>query len=236
MSNPIYLQIVEDIKDLIIGGELKSGDPVSSEASLCRTYDTSRMTVRKGLAILANEGFIYSVPGKGYFVQNPDQSEYTLYYDEMKNSINSVDKTKLLEVNIVLPDEKLIKDLKISKNKSLVKIRRLFYTDGEPVGYDIKYLLYQKGMPIVEKEIEDATFPEMFSKGMPLFALKKRLAIYAQIPDEEIKRLLNIYRDLALLVVEQKLYNKDDKPIGLGITYFRGDYIKLHGISHKQNS
>ncbi|KAA8664174.1 GntR family transcriptional regulator, partial [Clostridium sp. HV4-5-A1G] len=32
-------------------------------------------------------------------------------------------------------------------------------------------------------------------------------------------------------VVEQKLYDIEDKPIGLGITYFRGDYIKLHGVS-----
>jgi len=87
-----------------------------------------------------------------------------------------------------MPDEKLAGELQTTRNKNVIMIRRLFYTEGAPVAYDVKYLLYQKGMPIVEKEIEHATFPEMISKSMPLFALKKELMIYAQIPGEEIKR------------------------------------------------
>ncbi|GBF32600.1 transcriptional regulator of N-Acetylglucosamine utilization [Desulfocucumis palustris] len=231
MVSPVYLKIVEDIKRKINSTELKPGDVVSSETALCKEYGASRMTVRKGLAILANEGYIYSIPGKGNFVQKPELNKYTIYYDEMNNAINSVDKARLLEVNIIMPDEKLAGDLHITRNKNVIMIRRLFYTDGAPVAYDIKYLLYQKGMPVVEKEIEHATFPEMLSKRVSYFGLKKELIIYAAIPDEDIKRYLNIYDDLALLVVEQKLYNGENKPVGLGITYFRGDYIKLQGTS-----
>ena len=231
MVLPVYTQIVERIKNKINSGELQPGDAIYSESALCREFGASRMTVRKGLAILVNEGYIYSIPGKGNFVQNPDFTKYTIYYDEMKNTINSVDKTKLLEVNIIMPDEKLADSLQISRNKNVITIRRLFYTDGEPVAYDVKYLLYHRGMPIVEKEIQHATFPEMLSGGTPLFALKKELMIHAQIPDEEKKRHLNIYNDLALLVVEQKLFNKENKPMGIGVTYFRGDYIKLQGTS-----
>ncbi|WP_027363907.1 GntR family transcriptional regulator [Desulfotruncus alcoholivorax] len=231
MVSPVYLSIVEDIKNKINGGGLNPGDAVPSEKALCEEYGVSRMTVRKSLTILANEGYIYSIPGKGNFVQEPVLNKYTIFYDEMNNSINSVDKTKLLEVNIIMPDEKLAGDLQITKNKNVIMIRRLFYTDGVPVAYDVKYLLYQKGMPIVEKEIEHATFPEMLSNKVSHFALKKEILIHAEIPDEQIKRYLNIYNELALLVVEQKLYGSDNKPVGLGITYFRGDYIKLQGIS-----
>lgn len=231
MINPVYLKVVEDIKQKINNGELKSGDVISSETVLCKEYGASRMTIRKGLAILVNEGYIYSIPGKGNYVHKPEHNKYTILYDEMNNSINSVDKTKLLEVNIIVPDEKLASDLQITKNKNVIMIRRLFYTDEEPVAYDVKYLLYHKGMPIVEKEIERATFPEIISKSVSLFALQKELTIYAQVPDENMKRYLNIYDELALLVVEQKLYNNENKPMGLGVTYFRGDYIKLQGVS-----
>jgi GntR family transcriptional regulator len=231
MISPVYLKIVEDIKNKINSNELKPGDTVSSETALCKEYGSSRMTVRKGLAILANEGYIYSIPGKGNFVQKPELNKYTIYYDEMNNAINSVDKAKLLEVNIIMPDEKLADDLQITRNKNVIIIRRLFYTDGAPVAYDVKYLLYQKGMPLVEEEIEYATFPEMLSTRVSHFALKKELIIHAMIPGEDIKRYLNIYDELALLVVEQKLYSSENKPVGLGITYFRGDYIKLQGTS-----
>lgn len=231
MAAPVYTQIMEALKNRISSGELKPGDAIDSESALCKEFSASRMTVRKGLAILINEGYIYSIPGKGNFVQNPDYTKYKIHYNEMSNSINSVDKTNLLEVNIIMPDQKLADSLQISKNKNVILIRRLFYTDGEPVAYDVKYLLYYRGMPIVEKEIQYATFPEMISKGTPLFALKKELAIYAQIPDEVTKQYLNIYNDLALLVVEQKMLNKENKPMGLGITYFRSDYIRLQGCS-----
>lgn len=231
MINPVYIKIVEDIKKKIINAEFKPGDAIPSEAALGKEYGASRMTVRKGLALLNSEGYIYSIPGKGTFVQNPEQDKYTVYYDELKNSINTVDRAKLLEVNIIMPDEKLASELQTTRNKNVIMIRRLFYTDGAPVAYDIKYLIYHKGMPIVEKEIEHATFPEMISSSIPIFAMKNELSISAQVPDDYIKRNLNIYDDLALLVVEQKLYNNENKPIGLGITYFRGDYIKLQGIS-----
>ena len=61
--------------------------------------------------------------------------------------------------------------------------------------------------------------------------LKKELVISTQMPDEEVRKHLNIYNQLPLMVVEQKLYNRDSKPIGLGITYFRGDYCKLYAES-----
>ncbi|HWQ42898.1 MAG TPA: UTRA domain-containing protein, partial [Desulfosporosinus sp.] len=66
-------------------------------------------------------------------------------------------------------------------------------------------------------------------KSISLFTLKKDLLISAQIPDEMIKRHLKINEELALLVVEQKLYNLENKPMGLGTTFYRGDYIKLEG-------
>jgi GntR family transcriptional regulator len=229
MISPVYVKIFDDIKLKINSAELKPGDAIDSETTLCKEYGTSRMTVRNGLAMLVNEGYIYSIPGKGNFVKKPEHNKYNLYYDEMNNAINSVDKTKLLEVNIILPDEKLADSLQITKNKRVIMLRRLFYTEGKPIAYDVKYLIYNKGTPIVEKEIEYASFPEMLSKSVSLFTLKKDLLISAQIPDQDIKRYLEIREDLALLVVEQKLYNLENKPMGLGTTFYRGDYIKLEG-------
>jgi GntR family transcriptional regulator len=235
MELPIYLQIVEDMKEKIKSGILKPGDIIPSENSLCETYNVSRMTVRKGLAILISEGYITSIPGKGSFVNEPDSEKYTLYYNEMSNLINSIDSTKLIEVNIVLPTAKLINSLNIASNRKVILIKRIFYSNGEKVAFDQKYLIYYKGMPIVEKEIKYGTFPEMVSKYTSLFAIKKELTISAELPDAEIAKNLSLYNTVPLLVVEQKLFNAQKKPIGLGITYFRGDYCKLFANSSFSN-
>ncbi|MFY9140456.1 MAG: GntR family transcriptional regulator [Thermacetogeniaceae bacterium] len=234
MKKPLYQQIADDIKEKINNNEFKPGDPIYSENELCKAYHTSRATVRRGLSLLANEGYIYVVHGKGYFVKEPDQNTYKLYYSEMDNLFNSVDNTKLLEVNIILPDSKLIESFKISKNKKIVMIRRLFFIDDEPVAYDKKYMLYLKGIPIVEKEIRYATFPEMVArivKNTSLFNIKKHLMIYAQMPDEVTKNYLKIDDDQCIMTVEQKLFNKNGKIIGLGETHFKSDYCRLYAES-----
>ncbi|HVJ47815.1 GntR family transcriptional regulator [Desulfitobacterium sp.] len=230
-SSPVYLRVFEEIKEKINCSELKPGDILPPESALCKQYGASRATVRNGLALLFNEGYIYSIPGKGNFVQSPQSNKYTVYYDEMSNMISSVDDTKLLEVDIISPEEYLANLLQMSKSKNVILIRRLFFNDGEPIAYDVKYLPYVKGMPIVEKEIEQATLPEMLSKDISPFAIKRHIRIQAQIPNEEMKKQLRIKEHLALLVVEQKLFDNDNKPIGYGITYFNGDYIKLEGRS-----
>lgn len=230
-NTPVYLRIFEEIKDKINSSQLKPGDILPPESALCKQYQASRATVRNGLALLLNEGYIYSIPGKGNFVQVPQSNKYTVYYDEMSNSISNVDDTKLLEVDIISPEEHLANLLKMSMSRNVIMIRRLFFNEGEAIAYDIKYLPYVKGMPIVEKEIEQATLPDMMSKNISPFAMKRNIRISAQIANEEIKKQLNSQEQLALLVVEQKLLDIDDKPIGFGVTYFKGDYIKIEGKS-----
>jgi len=231
MELPLYLKIVEDIVKDIKSGTLQPGDALPSENALCDAFRASRMTVRKGLAILANEGYIKSIPGKGNFVTTPNIEKYTLFYNEMTNLINSVDKTQLLGVDIIQPTDNLLKSLNITGNKKVIVIKRLFFTDGDPVAYDLKYLVYHKGMPIVEKEIKHETFPGMVSKFASLFTIKKELTISAQLPSAEVKKLLSLHSTVPMLVVEQKFFNAENKPIGIGTTSFRGDYCQLFASS-----
>ncbi|HHV65587.1 MAG TPA: GntR family transcriptional regulator [Peptococcaceae bacterium] len=231
MELPKYLQIAEEIKEKIRNGNLKPGDSIPSENSLCATYNVSRMTVRKSLFLLSTEGYIASIAGKGSFVKEPDSEKYLLYYNELVNLISRIDRTRLLEVKIVLPPPEVMNSLHLSSNRKIILVKRLFYSNSEKVAYDLKYLIYYKGMPVVEKEIQYGTFPEMVSKYTSLFAIQKELTISAQLPDDEIARQLSLYNHQPLLVVEQKLFNYQKEPIGLGITYYRGDYCKLYARS-----
>lgn len=231
MTKPVYLQLVESIKNKVHSGDLKPGDAIDSEHTLSKEFGVSRMTVRKGLIMLANQGYIYSVPGKGSYVRKPDYTRFVISYDEMSCVINEADKSELHDVKIIVPDEKLAGSLQISRNKKVILAKRIYYNNGVPIAYDLKYMLYHEGLPVVESEIMNATFPDMVAKGTSPFAIKKELVICAQAPAEEIKLLLGINEDTAVLVVQQKLLNTENKPIGLGITYFRSDYIRLRGIN-----
>ena len=67
-EHPIFRQIIERINAGIESGEYARGDVIPSEPELCRQFDTTRMTVRRAIDALVNEGKLYRVQGKGTFV------------------------------------------------------------------------------------------------------------------------------------------------------------------------
>ncbi|MCM1048632.1 MAG: GntR family transcriptional regulator [Clostridiales bacterium] len=66
---PIYLQIVEQIKALILDGKLKEGEMLPSMRNLALELRISFMTTKRAYEELEREGFIESYTGKGSFVK-----------------------------------------------------------------------------------------------------------------------------------------------------------------------
>lgn len=69
---PIYEQIGRQIKEEILSGGLKEGEPLPSIRNLAGDLKISVITTKRAYEELEKEGLIYSVQGKGFFVDNPD--------------------------------------------------------------------------------------------------------------------------------------------------------------------
>ncbi len=65
---PLYLQLIEIIKDMINNNELQEGHYLMSERDICKIQNVSRMTVNKAIINLVNEGVLERRQGKGTFV------------------------------------------------------------------------------------------------------------------------------------------------------------------------
>ena len=65
---PIYDQITQQIKGLILRGDLKEGEALPSMRLLARELRISVITTKRAYEELEREGFITTVPGKGCFV------------------------------------------------------------------------------------------------------------------------------------------------------------------------
>ena len=65
---PIYEQIMENIKRMIVSGELTSGDPLPSVRALSRELKISALTVKKAYDRLEEEGLTTTIHGKGTYV------------------------------------------------------------------------------------------------------------------------------------------------------------------------
>lgn len=84
---PIYEQIMIQIKDKIMKGELKENDPLPSVRTLSKEIKVSALTVKKAYDELEAQGFILTVHGKGSFVTSANQE---LMLEENKKEVEQL--------------------------------------------------------------------------------------------------------------------------------------------------
>lgn len=67
-KDPIYEQIGQQVKSLILSGELQEGEAIPSMRKLAKDLQISVITTKRAYEELEKSGFIYSIVGKGSFV------------------------------------------------------------------------------------------------------------------------------------------------------------------------
>lgn len=73
-DDPIYQQIIDQIKGMIFSGEIKEGDMLPSIRNLAKDLQISVITTKRAYEELEKEGFIVSFTGKGSFVSGQNKA------------------------------------------------------------------------------------------------------------------------------------------------------------------
>ncbi|MGL4605890.1 MAG: GntR family transcriptional regulator [Eubacteriaceae bacterium] len=228
MRKILYLDIVNDIKGKIEKGILKPGDLLPSENEMSEQFDVSRTTLRKSLALLVNEKYIYTIPGKGNYVCEPTSNHYQFYFDEIDSLKGEVEEVKLMSVGVISPGRKLMRELKIGSFEKVIKIQKAVQIKKEFIQHSTIFLPYQKGNPIVEDVINFANFHGIMEKGKMQFQLKKILTIDIVIPPLEVRENLNIESGECCFLVSQNIISvEDNMPISYNEFYIKKNYLNL---------
>lgn len=69
---PLYLQIAAILREGIERGDYPPGRTIPSETRLMQEHGVARLTARKAVRVLANEGLVEVVQGRGAYVAGTD--------------------------------------------------------------------------------------------------------------------------------------------------------------------
>ncbi len=105
-SRPIYEQIVDGYKHLILAGVLEQDERMPSVRALAVELSTNPNTVQKAFMELEREGFIYSVRGRGNFVKGND----TLLEKKQEEMIEELAKLLVEASELGLDQETMIRE------------------------------------------------------------------------------------------------------------------------------
>jgi GntR family transcriptional regulator len=67
-KTPVYQQIAAILRGEIERGDYAPGRPIPSETQLVQRFEVARLTARKAVRVLADEGLVDVVPGRGVYV------------------------------------------------------------------------------------------------------------------------------------------------------------------------
>ena len=100
-KDPIYLQIVKQIKVQIMNGTLHANQPLPSMRALASELRISVITTKRAYEELEKEGFITSIVGKGCFVSSrPVDSIEQEHRRQLNDALDQlVDAAKALELD-----------------------------------------------------------------------------------------------------------------------------------------
>lgn len=86
---PLYQQIIDKFKELVLTGALKEGDKIPSVRELAATLAINPNTIQRAYREMENQGYILSVPAKGSFVA-PVKAVDSPRLEELRQKLRSV--------------------------------------------------------------------------------------------------------------------------------------------------
>ena len=114
-NDPIYLQIVNQIKAMIMSGELSPGEALPSMRNLAMQMRVSLITTKRAYEELERDGFIETYTGKGSFVkaqneellreENLRQTEEHLHKAVQKAKMSGITFEELIDILKMLYEE-----------------------------------------------------------------------------------------------------------------------------------
>lgn len=205
---PIYRTLVSDIER----GIYKEKTVLPSEHELSKTFETSRETIRKALNLLAQNGYIQKVKGKGSVVLDVKKMSFPISglvsFKELQQSLGRETKTTVHDFGLIHPDSFLQNQLQAEPNEEVWKVVRSREIQGERIILDRDFLL-KEYVPLLTKDICEQSIYEYLEGELGLhisFAKKEIVVEPCTVEDRE-------YLDLdgfdQIVVVKNYVYLED---------------------------
>ncbi|MBP3542482.1 MAG: GntR family transcriptional regulator [Clostridia bacterium] len=222
-QSPLYMQLMTRLKNDIEAGVYPAGARIPSEQVLCDTYGVSRVTVRKAMLDLVQEGLLIRRQGKGTFVADEkirrDLSaitSFTLACAQRGHQAGS----RFISVQTDDASSEDCARLELPEGSRLIEITRLRLCDGEPVMLEINRYpaRYDFLLPNPEAASQYACLKE--NGVIPTSAVHDISLTHAT---PFVSKHLHTEVGEALLLLDELVFNQHGEPLHLSRQWIRGD-------------
>jgi GntR family transcriptional regulator len=218
---PLYQQLQRALRELIERGVYGPAEALPAERHLASELDISRITVRKAIEGLVEEGLLVRRPGSGNFINTRIEKNFaklTSFSEDMRSRGRTPKSVWLKRSEgAVTPDEAL--RLRLSPGAAVYRFNRIRYADDMPMC--IEYATIAAfALPSLDA-VDTSMYEALEATGhRPVRALQRLSAL---LLGAEQARLLQSKEGDAGLCVERLGFLRDGRAVEFCRSYFRGD-------------
>lgn len=227
----LWRQIADAIRLDIVGGKLSSGDRLPTEAVLAERFGANRHTVRRALAVLADEGVVLAEQGRGTFVRSIRRLSYpigrrTRFREGLKGQASTLVSTSLGD-KLENATARVAEALGIKTGARVVRTESLSMADGVPVSRSTTWLTYRR-FPDFAARVGAAgsTTAAFQSYGIEDYS-RATTRISARHADTEEVSALRLSPGSIVLVSEAVDVDQQGEPISYALTRFPAERMEL---------
>jgi|HubBroStandDraft_2_1064218.scaffolds.fasta_scaffold14557_2 GntR family transcriptional regulator len=235
---PYYMQIVDQVRELIKKNKLREGQTFCSEGEIAQALKISKMPVRQAFQKLRSEGLLVIAKGKRPVVGSgrvPWNFQQLRGFSEEMRRRGLNPSARLLSIGLEDPDLEVAQALKLTPGERVYRARRLRSVNGEPVAVVTSYLPARIFTGIDKQDLERQSLYSIFEHSYKRKLLCAEEVIGAVVAGEEEAKILETSAGNALLMIRETTYDAQNVAIEYSLSLLRGDRYTASVISVRKN-
>jgi GntR family transcriptional regulator len=235
---PYYVQIVDQVRELIKKKKLKQGQTFCSEGDIATALSISKMPVRQAFQKLKSEGLLVIAKGKRPVVGSgrvPWNFQQLRGFSEEMRRRGLVPSARLLSMSHEEPDHEVAQALKLTPGERVYCARRLRSVNGDPVAVVTSYLPARIFVGIDKLDLEHQSLYTILEHNYKRKLHWAEEIIGAMVAGEDEADALETSPGSALLVIRETTYDSQNVAIEYSLSLLRADRYTASVISVRKN-
>ena len=203
---------------------MSANEALPSERDLMSAHGVSRMTVRKALDQLVDDGLIYRVQGSGTYVAPPETITKSLRLTSFSEDIRARHMTpgsRLLSQRVVDADAEVAQALALRPGSPVVHLERLRTADGSPMCLENAWLSEELVGDLGRDGLGDSLYTSLAERGIVLQYADQH--IRATVVDARDAKLLDVPAFSPALLVTRVTFERTGRPVERAVSLYRAD-------------
>ncbi|QHK21597.1 UTRA domain-containing protein [Pseudarthrobacter psychrotolerans] len=224
-----HVWVRKQIQDLV-AASLRPGDALLGERQLEEQFGVSRITVRRAISDLVQDGALVRIKGKGTFVSHGlvRSTLHLASFNEDMRAAGFEPSTRVITALTAVPPAAAAEHLGLAAGQEAYQVRRLRLANGAPVSVDDSWLPPHLLPGLLSGDLTGSLYGVLAAFGHPVQHVEQTVQAAAAL--EETAALLDIAPGAPVLLFRRRSFtgpNDPGPPIEYSISTYRSDRYQV---------